>query len=208
MSADFPLDQHGVWREVLRPRAGAARPAIFLDRDGTLIELVEYLSEPDKVRLIAPALALVRAANALDLPVVLITNQSGIGRGFYGWAEFAAVHARLLSLLAEAECAINAAIACPALPASGAPCRKPNPGMLLDAARLLPLDLEASWIVGDSLIDLEAGKRAGLRRGWLAPTGYGPRDGEAARTLLDARFDAVLLEPLDTLAARLHAEAG
>ncbi|MGD9539010.1 MAG: D-glycero-alpha-D-manno-heptose-1,7-bisphosphate 7-phosphatase [Alphaproteobacteria bacterium] len=204
MSAAYPLDEHGVWCELLRPREGGARPAIFLDRDGTLIELVDYLSRPEQVRLIVPALALVRAANALDLLVVVITNQSGIGRGYYGWDAFAAVQARLLALLAEEGCSVDAVMACPALPDSGAPCRKPNPGMLLDAARLLPLDLQASWIVGDSLIDLQAGKRAGLRRGWLAPTGYGPRDAEAARALLDAGFDAVLLEPLDLLAARLR----
>lgn len=205
MAEGFPLDAAGMWRELLRPRAGAPRPAIFLDRDGTLIELVPYLSDPAAVRPIEAALALIRAANALDLPVVVITNQSGIARGLYDWSAFAAVQTRLLALLAAAGCAIDAVMACPAGPETDAPCRKPNPGMLLEAARLLPLDLAASWIVGDAAIDLEAGKRAGLHRFWLAPTGYGPRDADAARALIGPDSDAVLLEPLDRLAARLSA---
>lgn len=203
MAAHFPLDDAGVWRELLRPRSGPPRPAIFLDRDGTLIELIEYLCEPDEVRLIEPALALVRAANARDLPVVLITNQSGIARGLYDWRAFAAVQARLLALLEAAGCRLDAVMACPAGSESDAPCRKPNPGMLLEAARLLPLDLPASWIVGDAVIDLEAGKRAGLHRGWLVPTGYGRRDADAARAVIGAEFEAVLLEPISALAARL-----
>ncbi len=203
MTQPFPLDQSGQWCELLRPRAGAPRPAIFLDRDGTLIELVEYLSAPEKVRLIEPAVALIRAANARDWPVVVITNQSGIGRGLYGWNDFAAVQTRLLTLLEAANCVLDAVMACPALPDSNAPCRKPNPGMLLSAARLLPIDLASSWIAGDSAIDLDAGKRAGLRHGWLAPTGYGPRDVDDARALVGSGFEAVLLEPLSGLAARL-----
>jgi D-glycero-D-manno-heptose 1,7-bisphosphate phosphatase len=203
MAKRFPLDESGLWRELLRPRAGAPRPAIFLDRDGTLIELVPYLSDPAAVRLIEAALALVRAANALDLPVVLITNQSGIARGLYDWSAFAAVQKHLLALLDAAGCALDAVMACPAGPDRDAPCRKPNPGMLIEAARLLPLDLAASWIVGDAVIDLEAGKRAGLRRGWLAPTGYGRRDVEAARALIEPGFDAEFLAPLSALAERL-----
>ncbi len=203
MTAPFPLDETGLWREVLKPRAGAPRPAIFLDRDGTLIELVAYLSDPEKVRPIDGALALVSVANARGLPVVLITNQSGIARGLYDWHAFAAVQARLVALLEAAGCGLDAVMACPAGPDSDAPCRKPNPGMLIEAARLLPLDLPASWIVGDAAIDLEAGKRAGLRRFWLAPTGYGQRDVEAARALIEPGADATFLEPLSMLAARL-----
>lgn len=203
MAERFPLDESGLWRELLRLRKGAPRPALFLDRDGTLIELVEYLSEPKKVRLIAPALALIRAANALDWPVVVITNQSGIGRGLYDWRAFAVVQTRLLALLEAAGCVLDAVMACPALPDSNAVCRKPNPGMLLEATRLLPIDLASSWIVGDSAVDLEAGKRAGLKQGWLAPTGYGSRDATSARMLVGPGFDAVFLEPLSTLAAKL-----
>ncbi len=206
MAERFPLDHSGQWCEVLRPHLGAPRPAIFLDRDGTLIELVEYLAEPDKVRLIDSALALVRAANTRDWPVVVITNQSAIARGLHDWTAFAAVQRRLLALLDAAGCALDAVMACPALPDSNAPCRKPNPGMLLSAARRLPIELTSSWIVGDSAIDLEAGKRAGLRHGWLAPTGYGSRDEAAARSLVGSGFDAVFLEPLSTLAARLSTD--
>ena len=206
MATSFPLDDDGVWCEVLRPCAGELRPALFVDRDGTLIELVPYLSDPTDVRLIAAALALVRAANRFELPVVVITNQSGIARGLYGWAEFAAVQARLLTELAAAGCTIDAVMACPAGPDSDAPCRKPNPGMFTLAAARLPINLARSWIVGDSVIDLEAGRRAGLGRGWLAPTGYGPLERDAAAALAGTAFDVTLLRPIDELAGELAAD--
>lgn len=200
MAGEFPLDRSGVWREVRRPRSGASVPALFLDRDGTLIELVPYLADPAKVRLIEPAVALVKAANRRGLPVVVITNQSGIARGLYGWPEFATVEARIAALLAEHGAALDAVIACPAAPDSDAPCRKPNPGMITLGAELLALDLGRSRIAGDSAIDIEAGWRAGLSGGWLAPTGYGPRDAEAARALAAPDYEVTALHPLDKLA--------
>jgi len=199
----YPLDEAGVWREVRRPRKGEPIPALFLDRDGTLIDLVPYLAEPEKVRLIAPAVALVRAANRRGMPVIVITNQSGIGRGLYGWGAFAAVEKRIATLLEAEGAALDAVIACPALPDSNAPCRKPNPGMIRLGADLLGLDLAVSLMAGDSVIDLQAGQRAGIRRLWLAPTGHGPRDVEAARTLATPGDEITLLRPLDELARQL-----
>jgi len=205
MATRYPLDETGVWRELRRPRRGVVTPGLFLDRDGTLIELVPYLSDPKEVRLVPEAVALVRAANRRGMPVVVITNQSGISRGLYGWREFAAVEARISGLL-EAEGAIlDAVIACPAPPDSDAPCRKPNPGMILLGTAMLGLDPGSSWVAGDSAIDLEAGRRAGLRRGWLAPTGYGTRDAQAALALATAAYEVTILRPLDELATRFAA---
>ena len=94
---------------------------------------------------------------------------------------------------------LDAIYACPALPESGAPCRKPNPGMMLAAAEDLAIALPASWIAGDAASDLEAGRRAGLRHGWLAPDGYGARDREAALALNNAEFSVTVERPLEAL---------
>jgi D-glycero-D-manno-heptose 1,7-bisphosphate phosphatase len=199
-AAAFPLDAAGVWRVLHRPRRDPPVPALFLDRDGTLVELVPYLSDPAAVRLIGAAVTLIRAANQRGLPVVVISNQSGIARGLFDWHAFAAVERRIEALLALEGATLDAVFACPAAPDSNAPCRKPNPGMLLAASEALGLDLAASWIAGDSAIDLEAGRRAGLRRAWLAPTGHGARDAAAARALAEPDFALTLLRPLDELA--------
>lgn len=169
----FPVDADGVWRQVLRPcRADTPLPALFLDRDGTIVEEVGHLRHAEDVRLIPGAAAVIASANRIGLPVVIVTNQSGIGRGLFDWADFAAVQARTLALLATEGASIDAVLACPHHPDAAPPwrhadhpARKPNPGMLRSAASLLPIDLAASWIVGDRASDLAAGLAAGLAGG-------------------------------------------
>ena len=205
---NHPIDADGLWRELRIARLPVAdRGALFLDRDGTIIELVHYLHDPAEVRPIKTAVPLVAAANRRDIPVVLVTNQSGIGRGYFGWDDFAAVQASVDRALADAGGRLDAIYACPHLPGAlqpepggDPPCRKPNPGMLLRAADDLGISLEASWIAGDALSDIEAGQRAGLARGWLAPTGYGSRDADKARALASTDFEVIVGRGLDTLA--------
>lgn len=190
-----------MWREIRIPSADAApRPALFLDRDGTLIDLVEYLSTPDDVRPIAEALALTERARAKDIPTVMVTNQSGIARGDYGWDQFAAVQEAVIAAVAAGGGQIDAVYACPALPESGAAWRKPNPGMLLAAAEDLALDLAQSWIVGDAASDMAAGARAGLHRGWLVATGHGVGERAGALALRRPGFDVTVDRPLRELA--------
>lgn len=160
------------------------KPAVFLDRDGTLNEEVGYLSRPEDLRLLPGAAGAVAKLNARGIPVIVVTNQSGIGRGFYGWPEFEAVMTRLSELLAVEGARVDAAYASPHHEAGQGeyavadhPDRKPNPGMLLRAAEAHGLDLAKSWMVGDKSIDVEAGHRAGCRS-CLVRTGYG--QGEAA----------------------------
>jgi len=172
-AAGFPLDADGTW---IGPADVAAMPgpAVFLDRDGVLVEDVPYLHRPAEVRLAAGAAELLVAAARAGWRRVLVTNQSGIGRGLYGWAEFAATQAEIDCRLALAGAGLDLVVVCPFHAAAQAafrvadhPDRKPNPGMLLKAARRLGLDLAASVIVGDPASDLEAGRRAGLGRGFL-----------------------------------------
>ncbi len=199
--AEFPLDESGMWREIRHtPGAQSSRPALFFDLDGTLIELVDYICRAEDVRPIAAAIALTAAARANDIPTIMVTNQSGIGRGYYGWREFAAVQEAVLAAVAGGGGQIDAVYACPAMPKSGAACRKPNPGMLLAAASDLSIDLQRSWIIGDAASDLAAGARAGLRRGWLVATGYGEAERDQALQLRGTGFDVTVERPLGELA--------
>ncbi len=187
----FPLDGEGVWCEVRRAPEGAARrPALFLDRDGVVVEEVHYLSRPEDVRLVPGAAEAIRAANLRDIPAVLITNQAGIGRGLYGWDAFARVQKTILDRLARTGAIVDAVYACPHH-AEGVepyrhpdhPARKPNPGMLLRAGAALRLDLGASWAVGDRASDIEAARRAGLAGGVHVLDGHGSDPGERGAAL-------------------------
>lgn len=196
----------GLWCDVRSADFPRGRPALFADRDGTLIEHVHYLSAAEDVEPVRAALDAVRAANAAGWAVVVVTNQSAIGRGYFGWEAFEAVQTRMHELFDDAGATIDAAYAAShAPPDAGGPAdspwRKPAPGMLLRAAEDLGIDLAASIIAGDGAHDLAAGKAAGLHRGLLVPTGYGSRaeEQEKARALADDTFRAEL-GPLDGLA--------
>ena len=184
------IDDAGVWTQVFRrPESVAGRPALFLDRDGVVVEEVPYLHRVEETFLAAGVADVIVRANRLGLPVVLVTNQSGIGRGIYGWPEFAAVQRHIVERLASRGATVDAVFACPHVPRPHGPIgrrdhpdRKPNPGMLLRAAAL-GVDLATSWIVGDRAADLEAGKRAGIAGGVHVLMGIGGRPGERARAL-------------------------
>lgn len=151
-----------------------SRAALFLDRDGTLLELVPYLCHPDQVRLIEGAAeGLRRAAEAGWLRIV-VTNQSGIGRGLFGMEEVERVHRRMVDLLAEEGSGVDGIEICPHFPERDGPCdcRKPAPGMLARTIARHGIDPSRSWIVGDRWDDLAAGAAVGIR-GILVLTGYG-----------------------------------
>ena len=185
----------GLWRDIRSKEAPRSRPALFLDRDGTLIELVPYLSDPAGVALIAGGVRSARAANEAGWALIIVTNQSGVGRGLYRWEDVDAVQARLYEMLAQAGVRIDAAYAAGHAPRdAGGPARsawrKPAPGMFFRARDDLGIDLAASAICGDGAHDLAAGKAAGLRRGWLASAGYGLKAEEQrkAQALADGEF--------------------
>ena len=170
-------------------------PAVFLDRDGTIIELVHHLTDPADVRLIPGAGEAIARLRAAGLPVIVITNQSVIGRGKLTEDGLAEVHATMTAQLAEHGAEVDGLYFCPLAPTQKDQrviedvMRKPGPGMLLQAAKDHALDLATSWMVGDSLSDVLAGRNAGCRS-LVVRTGYGSKvtsdfDAEAP-TLVEA----------------------
>ena len=139
------------------------RRAVFFDRDGTLIVDRGYLSSPDQVEFPAGALEMLRELQRRGFALVVISNQSGIGRGFISEEEARAVDERFRGLLAGEGISLDGVYYCPHLPEDGCDCRKPKPGLLLEAARELDLDLEESYMVGDKISDAEAGDAAHVR---------------------------------------------
>jgi len=165
-----------------------SRPAIFLDRDGTLIENGEYLADPDGVRLFDDAASAVRTLSKKGYLVVLASNQSGVARGKLTEAQLAKVHARMEQLLSADGARLDAAYYCPYLDGPEATVdrfrknselRKPNPGMLLQAAKEMKIDLSRSWMIGDSPADVGAGQAAGCKTILVRRSGGAPADGVA-----------------------------
>lgn len=168
------------------------RKAAFLDRDGTLVHDPGYLGDPERVRLLPAASAAVARLHAAGFVVVVVTNQSGVARGYFDAAAVAAVNERIAELLLEAdpEAKIDAFYVCPhGPPATGAPgcaCRKPLPGLFLRAAEELGLDLAASIGIGDSERDVAAALAAGCARAERIGPGAHADLASAVRALLEA----------------------
>ncbi|WP_374672880.1 D-glycero-alpha-D-manno-heptose-1,7-bisphosphate 7-phosphatase [Ideonella sp.] len=145
----------------------AERPAVFIDKDGTLVENVPWNVDPAELRLMPGAAEALQALACGGFALVVVTNQSGLAEGRFSAAQFASLRAALRQMLRERGVTLTDFLHCPhAASADGRPaclCRKPQPGMLHRAARLHGLDLARSWMVGDILDDVEAGRRAGCR---------------------------------------------
>jgi D-glycero-D-manno-heptose 1,7-bisphosphate phosphatase len=186
----------GLWSE-LAPAGRKLRPALFLDRDGVIIADTGYVGRAEDVRMLEGVAAAIARCNALPVPVVVVTNQSGIARGRYDWDGFRAVQTGVAAYLAAAGAHLDAVLACAyhgdgvgPLRVSNHPWRKPNPGMILAAAAGMNLDLARSWIVGDRAHDLAAGAAAGLCGGALIATDE--RERQAASALANSRFTVEL----------------
>jgi D-glycero-D-manno-heptose 1,7-bisphosphate phosphatase len=149
-------------------------PAVFLDRDGTIIEDPGYLHDPGKVRLLPGAADAVRQLNEAGYLVVTVTNQSGIARGLYGVAEYEAVQQRLTALLTQRNAHLDGSYFCPHYPELTGPCdcRKPGTKLFRDAQTAFGIDFSGSWWVGDRLADVQPA-RVLRGRGILVLSGRG-----------------------------------
>jgi histidinol-phosphate phosphatase family protein len=157
----------------------AGRPAIFLDRDGTLVEEVGYLADPARVRLIPGAAAALIGLERAGYLRIVITNQSGIGRGMYPEAAFEATHAEIVRQLGAAGATVDASYHCPHRPDAGCTCRKPGTALHREAIASFAIDVAASWCIGDQMRDLEPALELGCHA-MLVGTGQGARHREAA----------------------------
>lgn len=148
------------------------RRAVFLDRDGTILDEVGYLNHLSRFRLFPFAAQAIRLLNEAGLPVIVVTNQSGVARGFFPEELVHQVHQRLLEELAAAGARVDAIYYCPHTAQQNCRCRKPRPGMLERAAREHQLELPGSFVVSDRYADIEMAHTVGCR-GILVLTGYG-----------------------------------
>ena len=184
-------------------RQGAAdRPVLFLDRDGVLLVEKDYLNDPANVQFlpgVCDALARARAAGFL---LIGVSNQSGLGRGRITSEAFAAVMHQFTDDLAAAGSALDAFYYCPHAPGDGCECRKPRPGLLLEAAVAFAWDTRRAWVIGDKISDVDLALGAGLRP-VLVRTGYGC--GEQAR--LGDRAGVLVVDDLAAAVAAILAEA-
>lgn len=148
------------------------RAAVFLDRDGTISEEVGYLNDVRHFRMFPFTAAAIRRLNEAKLPVIVVTNQSGVARGFFPESSVHVIHELMRKQLGEAGACVDAIYYCPHSTEHDCECRKPKPGMLAQAAREHGLDLSRSFVVGDRYGDVNTAHNAGAR-GILVRTGYG-----------------------------------
>ena len=180
----------------------SSRPAVFLDRDGVLVEDVHYLTDASQLKLL-PGVTTTLSALQDQFLVVVVTNQSGIARGFLTEENLTTIHTEMVRMLADEGVRVDALYYCPHLPEATVPgygieceCRKPMPGMLLQAAKDWPIDLSQSFMVGDSLRDIQASHSAGVRGVMVAGNGsdvnpqtqVAPDLAEAAKLILGEAF--------------------
>ncbi|MFQ5586700.1 MAG: D-glycero-alpha-D-manno-heptose-1,7-bisphosphate 7-phosphatase [Thermodesulfobacteriota bacterium] len=153
------------------------RRAVFFDRDGTLNEEREYLSSPEGLVVLEGAIKAVKIINDAALMTVIISNQSGVGRGYFRSEDVDAVNDRLSEIMEEGGGRIDAFYYCPHRPEEGCECRKPGTGLVERASRDLAIDPTRSYVIGDKASDMEMARRCGAR-GVLVLTGYGKEERE------------------------------
>ena len=198
-------------------QSSPGRPAVFVDRDGCLIEEMGYLNHPSRVRILPRTAAAISRLNAAGVPAIMATNQAGIARGYFSAETLRDVNAEVERQLRREGARLDAVYVCTHHPTAGAPpyrleceCRKPKPGLLRLAAAEHGLDLMRSVMVGDKPSDVAAGQAAGAA-GVLVLTGYGRGEWEYLRHEWAVKPDHVaedLLDAVEWALGRLSAEKG
>jgi len=146
--------------------------AVFLDRDGTIIEERHFISTPEEVILIPNSADAIRELNQLGIKIFVISNQSGIAHGYFTETDLLQMNERLLQLLKNENAFIDKIYYCPHKDENNCECRKPKPGMLKQAEKEFGIDLKKSFVIGDRFVDVDAGKNVGAKT-ILVETGYG-----------------------------------
>lgn len=185
----------------MRPFETAGKKAIFLDRDGTLIEERHYLHRPEDVVIFPGAGPALRSLQNAGFQLLMVSNQSGVGRGYFTLADVERVNGQLLAELARAEVSFKKIYIAPEAPDTPSRGRKPSPQFLFDARDEFNLDLSRSYMIGDKLIDLECGWNAGVKKSILVRTGYGA---ELERSSPAALARAVIVDDLAAAAAYIR----
>lgn len=179
------------------------KPAIFLDRDGTLIEERNYLRRPEDVVLLPGAGEGLRMLQQCGFNLIIVSNQSGVGRGYFTLSDVEAVNARVFAEFAQFGVRFEKVYIAPEAPSQPSRGRKPSPQFLFDARDELGVDLASSYMIGDKLIDLECGWNAGVKRCLLVRTGYGKETEESG----DPRLaQALIVDGLPQAAEHIQAE--
>ena len=182
-----------------------SRPAVFIDRDGTLTDEVGYVNHPSRLRLLPRSAEAIRRLNAAGVPAVVVTNQAGLARGYFSEEVLRIVNESLVEQLARAGARLDGIYVCPHHPTEGEPpyrtgceCRKPKPGLLRQAASELGLDLTHSTMIGDKPSDLVPGREVGAAA-VLVLTGYGRGEWEYRRETFPLKPDHVAEDLLDAV---------
>ncbi len=173
-----------------------SKKAVFIDRDGTLVEEVNFLSRVEDLRVFPFSFEAIKLLKDAGFLVIVVTNQSGIGRGVYDEAAMHAIHEEMQTQLAGM---IDAFYFCPHLPCDGCACRKPALGMINSATSDFEIEIEGSWMIGDKKIDVETGTNAGMRSA-MVMTGYG----RAHSSQFDIKPDVIGETLLDAVQAALR----
>lgn len=182
-----------------------SRPAVFIDRDGTISEEIGYVNHPSRYRVYPYAAQAVRLLNEQQWLAVLVTNQAGVARGYFSEDMIGAVHQILIDELAAGGARLDALYYCPHHPSVGdepyrldCDCRKPKPGLIRRAAAELDIDLARSWMVGDRFSDMQLARNAGVRGAFIL-SGYGRGEFEYQRPAWAFEPDLVADDLLDAV---------
>ncbi len=178
--------------------------AVFLDRDGTLIEEKHYLSRPEDVVVFPGAGAALHRLQVVGFKLFIVSNQSGVGRGYFTLEDVARVNERVCAELGREGVRFEHIYIAPEAPDQPSRGRKPSPQFLLDAREAFGIDLSRSYLVGDKVIDLECGWNARVKRALLVRTGYGA---EVERSTPERLRDAVIVDGLESAASWMLADA-
>ena len=189
------------------------RPAVFIDRDGTISEEVGYINHPSRFRVFPYAASAIKLLNDQGWLAVVITNQAGVARGYFSESMIETIHYNLQQALRDEGARVDAIYYCAHHPTVGEPpyrqecdCRKPKPGLVTRATKDLDIALEQSWMIGDRYGDIELARNAGVRSA-LVLSGYGRGEWENQRSLWKHQPDLVaenLLEAVESIVHSAH----